>query len=521
MKKKHSYLLIFIAVIMVMTIIPVQVSGAEDYTWSQWSTNKPGQGYDYESKTQYRYADKQFIRSGYSSVSGYTRSSKNLISTSYSNWTSNELSGSTSTNSTYTTEKTVETKSAYWSYSYVCDCMKYFWCNSKGAHKHSDGKKHYTANRLNIYSSKSLSASGHPGEWQDGVYGYKCAQNYYRGSTHKIGYVYCLSYKGKFVDSYSSKTWTWLWQANQKRTLYRTVAKKYDYTHWKWGSYSNWSDSYVASDSNRNVQTRTLYRYKIYPEDQDISLAYNENVIFMTYGDRTFNLGAQARTPLSYESSAPDVVRVDSDGNVSALRSGEAEITIRARKNSSYKAAERSLYIYVNKAEQKIKTSKDKYNRTYGCGSFSLGAKAKTKITYKSSNTNIATVSSSGKVTVKNPGEVKITLKAASNRCYESASKTVKVNISLKKPTIKVKSIGSGDAKLTLTTATPGAERYEIWMVYQGNSNYKKMGAFKKNGRIRNLQSGKTYKCKVRAYRTVNGKKIYSSFSSVKSIKIK
>ena len=491
-----------------------------------------GGGYDYESKTQYRYADKQFIKSGYPSVSGYTRSSKNLISTTYSNWTSNQLSGGTSQNSSYTTEKTVETKSAYWSYAYVCDCMKYFWCNDKGAHKHSDGKKHYTANRLNIYSSKSLSASGHPGEWQDGVYGYKCAQNYYRGSTHKIGYVYCLSYKGKFVDTYSSKTWTWLWQANQKRTLYRTVSKKYDYTHWKWGSYSNWSDSYVASNSNRNVQTRTLYRYKIYLADQDISLSNDASEIFMTYGDETFNLGARARTPLSYESSAPDVVSVDSDGNVSALRSGEAEITIRARKSNYYKAAERSLYIYVDKAEQKIKTSKDKYNKTYGCSSFSLGAKAKTKITYKSSNTNIATVSSSGKVTVKNPGKAKITLKAVSNKCYESDSKTVKVNVSLKKPAISMKVIkgkckekGKERVSVKLKNKTPGAYKYELWVLNPDKSDYvKKFKNDLKAGWKKvsfNGFKGYTYKCKVRAYRTVSGKKVYSPFSSVKSIKIK
>lgn len=410
--------------------------------------------------------------------------------------------------------------------------MKYFWCNDKGAHKHSDGKKHYTANRLNIYSSKSLSASGHPGEWQDGVYGYKCAQNYYRGSTHKIGYVYCLSYKGKFVDTYSSKTWTWLWQANQKRTLYRTVSKKYDYTHWKWGSYSNWSDSYVASNSNRNVQTRTLYRYKIYLADQDISLSNDENEIFMTYGDKTFNLGAQARTPLSYESSAPDVVRVDADGNVSALRSGEAEITIRARKNDYYKAAERSLHIYVNKAEQKIKISKGKYNKKYGCSSFSLGAKAKTKIKYKSSNTNIVTVSSSGKVTVKNPGNAKITLKAVSNKCYESDSKTVKVNVSLEKPAISMKVIkgkckvkGKEKVYVTLKNETPGAYKYELWVLNPGNSEYVK--GFKNDLKAGwkevsfNGTKGCTYKCKTRAYRMVSGKKVYSPFSSVKSIKVK
>ena len=252
----------------------------------------------------------------------------------------------------------------------------------------------------------------------------------------------------------------------------------------------------------------------------------------MTYGDKTFNLGAQARTPLSYESSAPDVVSVDADGNVSALRSGEAEIIIRARKNDYYKAAERSLYIYVNKAEQKIKISKGKYNKTYGCRSFSLGAKARTKIKYKSSNTNIVTVSSSGKVTVKNPGKAKITLKAASNKCYESAGKTVTVNVSLKKPAISMKVIkgkckvkGKERVSVTLKNKTPGAYKYEIWLLNPGKTEYKKV--FKNDVKASSEEvsfngfKGYTYKCKVRAYRTVGGKKVYSPFSAVKSIKIK
>ena len=38
---------------------------------------------------------------------------------------------------------------------------------------------------------------------------------------------------------------------------------------------------------------------------------------------------------------------------------------------------------------------------------------------------------------------------------------------------------------------------------------------------IKKLSKGKKYYFKVRAYKTVNGKKIYGAYSSVKSVKVK
>ncbi len=70
-----------------------------------------------------------------------------------------------------------------------------------------------------------------------------------------------------------------------------------------------------------------------------------------------------------------------------------------------------------------------------------------------------------------------------------------------------------------------GASGYEICCSTKKDGNYKKIKTVTKGSTVkythRKLKSGRTYYYKVRAYRTVNGKKVYGSYSSVKSVKVK
>ena len=64
---------------------------------------------------------------------------------------------------------------------------------------------------------------------------------------------------------------------------------------------------------------------------------------------------------------------------------------------------------------------------------FSIGAAAKTKLTYKSSNKKYVTVTSGGKVTVKKgapKGTYKITVSAVKTKNYKAATKTVTIKVS-------------------------------------------------------------------------------------------
>lgn len=90
-------------------------------------------------------------------------------------------------------------------------------------------------------------------------------------------------------------------------------------------------------------------------------------------------------------------------------------------------------------------------------------------------------------------------------------------------PTLKVSS-GSFKANLSWNKIS-GASGYVVYMATSKNGKYSKVANVKGGDKLSYSKSkllwGKTYYFKVAAYKTVDGKNIYSAFSPVKSVKIK
>lgn len=145
---------------------------------------------------------------------------------------------------------------------------------------------------------------------------------------------------------------------------------------------------------------------------------------------KTVNLNAKAKTSLSYKSSNTKIATVDKKGNVKAKASGTAKITISAPANGTYNKASRSITVKVTKLNQNISASS--LSLTVG-QSKNLNAKAKTSLSYISSNAKIATVDKKGNVRAVSPGTVKITISASANGTYNKASRIMTLKIS-KKP---------------------------------------------------------------------------------------
>ena len=248
-----------------------------DYgAWSDWSTTAASNSdsRQVETQTRYRYRDKETTTSSSSSLSGWTQYN---VTTSWGDWGSwsSWQTDSVSSNDgrqvetktqyryrdiSYTTQYTswgswsgwqdsyvasnnltdVETRTAYHYYYYVC--------SNCGAHMHGYGQCYTWAGGCG--SSNVPSSSYHA---------VRCTVPYSSaGDFHGTGVYYTdnTGYGRGFAYIYSSSPY---YVAPITQYRYRTRST---YQETNYGSWSSWGDTAYSSSSTREVQTRTVYRYR-------------------------------------------------------------------------------------------------------------------------------------------------------------------------------------------------------------------------------------------------------------------
>lgn len=176
----------------------------------------------------------------------------------------------------------------------------------------------------------------------------------------------------------------------------------------------------------------------------------------------------------------------------------------------------------TQKSNQKITGISSSYKKAYN-SSFTLKPKAKGKITYKSSNTKVATVNSKGKVKIKGTGKVTITITAKETSAYKKQTK--KVTIYAVPGKRDIKKLSSGKKKLTVQWKKDNrSDGYQVQ--YATDKKFKKAKTIvigKKQTTkqtIKKLKTGKKYYVRIRSYKKINGKKYYGTWSSKKTVKV-
>ena len=178
------------------------------------------------------------------------------------------------------------------------------------------------------------------------------------------------------------------------------------------------------------------------------------------------------------------------------------------------------------KKSQTVKAAHTSYSKKYGDKAFSLGAKASTALSYKTSNSKVATVDKYGKVTIKGVGTAKITVTAKETDTYKKAVKTITVKVAKGTPTVTAK-VTSKTLKYTSVKKSTQSFSLGAAVNSKGTLSYKKTSGTSaitvnsKTGKIyvkKGLKKG-TYKVKIQIKAAARG--YYNAGSKTVTVTVK
>lgn len=101
----------------------------------------------------------------------------------------------------------------------------------------------------------------------------------------------------------------------------------------------------ITAKKSKYKTVKKTITVKVVKQNQKITASSQT----LTLGQRK-NLGAKAKTGMIYKSSNPKVVTVDKKGNLRALKTGTAKITISAKASGMYNKASKTIVVTVSKA---------------------------------------------------------------------------------------------------------------------------------------------------------------------------
>lgn len=149
------------------------------------------------------------------------------------------------------------------------------------------------------------------------------------------------------------------------------------------------------------------------------------------YSNIAYARPVAATSSLIYTSDNPSIATVDAQGTVTAIKPGQAKITISVPAGGSYNPTSAQVNVTVIRAPGTIGISSN--NMSIQLGSAESIAtevpEGTSALTYTSSDASVATVNAEGVVTPKKVGSTTITIASADGEYYEGTSTTVNVTV--------------------------------------------------------------------------------------------
>ena len=203
----------------------------------------------------------------------------------------------------------------------------------------------------------------------------------------------------------------------------------------------------LVGDDYYEDATPVTYTLTIYRAPQKTPLVFEKGTVGqkIKYGEEYANaVSGGDTTPVTYKSSNETVATVDANGKITTLKAGTVTITASVPQSEEYEAQTLSYELVIELAGQTVTFEKGNTNIpaiTYG-DSYQNKASATTKITYVSSNPEIADVDAEGNLIIKKSSirdgitTITITATAEETEQYAGASNTYTITINKAKQTI-------------------------------------------------------------------------------------
>ena len=134
-----------------------------------------------------------------------------------------------------------------------------------------------------------------------------------------------------------------------------------------------------------------------------------------------------------YSSSNDTIVSVDSNGVITAVKAGEADITITFEANGKYGAASKTVHVIVKTVKTEIEVENDNIQLQIDDVSninATVNADGDAKLSYKSNDSSIVLIDEKGVMTALKKGTAQITIAYDGEGKYEACNKTVTVTVS-------------------------------------------------------------------------------------------
>lgn len=231
-------------------------------------------------------------------------------------------------------------------------------------------------------------------------------------------------------------------------------------------------------------------------------------------------------------SENPEIASVTANGLVTGKKEGTAVIRCMTPEGDVKAFCTVKVSLQTVPAESAVSTLRQKisgpasFRKTVNAKRFSLKAAAKGMLSYRSSNAKVASVNSSGMVTVKKVGKAAITITAGRTGRYRSASKKVTVTVIPKGTKLKTVKALKGKKKARVTwKRNRTVTGYQIQYSRYPSMKKAKRLTIRKNKTVKKtvarLKKGKRYYFRVRTYKKSGGTKYYSNWSGKKSVKVR